>query len=61
MVAIEAFGPDRLMFGSDWPVCLLAASYGDWVAAAGALTADLSPAERADIEAGSARRWYRLA
>jgi L-fuconolactonase len=30
--ALEVFGPDRLMFGSDWPVCLLAASYEDVVA-----------------------------
>ncbi|HWD78653.1 MAG TPA: amidohydrolase family protein, partial [Kribbella sp.] len=37
-VVLEAFGPDRVMFGSDWPVCLLAASYADVVAAAETLT-----------------------
>jgi L-fuconolactonase len=60
-VALEAFGPARLMFGSDWPVCLLAAgSYGEVVDAARELTAGLSGAERAEVFAGTARRWYRL-
>jgi L-fuconolactonase len=60
-VALDAFSPARLMFGSDWPVCLLAAdSYGDVVAAARELTAGLSEAERDDVFAGTAQRWYRL-
>jgi L-fuconolactonase len=59
-VALEAFGPDRLMFGSDWPVCTLAASYDTVVAAARDLTAALSPAERAAIFAGTATRVYGL-
>jgi L-fuconolactonase len=60
-VALDAFGADRLMFGSDWPVCLLAAgSYGDVVDVARALTGHLSAAERAEVFAGTARRWYRL-
>jgi L-fuconolactonase len=60
-VALDAFGADRLMFGSDWPVCLLAAgSYGDVVDGARALTGHLSAAERAAVFAGTARRWYRL-
>ena len=59
-VAIDAFGPDRLMFGSDWPVCLLACGYVEWAAAADDLTAALSPAERAAFTAGTARRWYGL-
>ena len=41
-IALETFGPSRLLFGSDWPVCLLAASYADVVAAARDLTAGLS-------------------
>jgi L-fuconolactonase len=57
---LEAFGPDRLMFGSDWPPCTLSASYGTVVAAARALIADLSPSEQAAILAGTARRAYRL-
>ncbi len=36
---LERFGPDRTMFGSDWPVCLLAASYAEVVAAAAAVLA----------------------
>lgn len=59
-IVLEAFGPDRLMFGSDWPPCTLSASYGDVVAAALALTAGLSAAERACVLAGTARRAYRL-
>jgi L-fuconolactonase len=60
-VLIEAFGPDRIMFGSDWPVCLLATSYEVWVATATALTAGLTEAEREEIFGGTAARWYRLA
>ena len=59
-VVLEAFGPDRVMFGSDWPVCLLASSYADWVAAAGELTAHLDAAERADLFGRTARRFYAL-
>jgi L-fuconolactonase len=60
-VALDAFGPDRLMVGSDWPVCLLAAgSYGEVVDAARRLTDHLTAAERAEVFAGTARRWYRL-
>ncbi|MEV0446111.1 amidohydrolase family protein [Streptomyces spectabilis] len=58
--ALEAFGPGRLMFGSDWPVCTLAASYGQVVDAARALAGELSPAERTQVFAGTARRVYGL-
>ncbi|HEU4947548.1 MAG TPA: amidohydrolase family protein [Kribbella sp.] len=59
-VVLDAFGPDRVMFGSDWPVCLLAASYGDVVDAAEQLTAGLSHAERDSIFGDTARRVYHL-
>jgi L-fuconolactonase len=59
-LALERFGPDRLMFGSDWPVCTLRASYADVVAAAVALTSSLSAAERAAILGGTARAVYRI-
>ena len=59
--ALAGFGPDRLMFGSDWPVCTLEVSYGQVCAAARALTADLSPTERDAIFSGTARRIYALA
>jgi L-fuconolactonase len=58
--ALSCFGPDRLMFGSDWPVCTLSATYADVVAAAQALTSTLSRTERAAIFGGTARRVYRL-
>ncbi|MYS81883.1 amidohydrolase family protein [Embleya scabrispora] len=58
--ALEEFGPDRLMFGSDWPVCLLAASYRDVVDTAATLTGSLSPTEQATVFAGTATRVYGL-
>ncbi|MEE6262768.1 amidohydrolase family protein [Plantactinospora sonchi] len=58
--ALDAFGPDRLMFGSDWPVCLLAASYQRWVAALAELLGDLGAADRSLIWEHTARRVYRL-
>ncbi len=57
---LEAFGPDRLMFGSDWPVCLLAGSYDDVMAAAEVLTAGLDGSGRAAVFGGTAASWYRL-
>ncbi len=59
--ALEAFGPARLMFGSDWPVCLLAASYREVAGAATELLAGLSAAEREQVLGGTAARAYRLA
>jgi L-fuconolactonase len=58
--ALETFGPDRLMFGSDWPVCLLASGYGRWIDAARALVSGLNGPERAAVWAGTARRAYGL-
>jgi L-fuconolactonase len=46
---LEEFGPDRLMFGTDWPVCLLRSSYGQWVATVQELIRDLSADEQARI------------
>ncbi|MEO1308348.1 MAG: amidohydrolase family protein [Pseudomonadota bacterium] len=57
---LAAFGPDRIMWGSDWPVCLLEASYGDWFDAAQVLTADLSSEAQLAIFGGTAKRFYRL-
>jgi L-fuconolactonase len=58
--AIDAFGPARMMFGSDWPVCTLAAGYGEVLQAARDLAGELSEAEREAIFAGTATRLYRL-
>jgi L-fucono-1,5-lactonase len=59
--ALELFGPDRLMFGSDWPVCLLAAPYQRVVDALAEALGPLPAAEAAAIWAGTATRAYRLA
>ena len=58
--ALNAFGPNRLMFGSDWPPCTLDASYAQVCATARALTADLSEPEQRAIFSGTARATYRL-
>lgn len=58
---LEAFGPRRLMFGSDWPVCTVAASYAEVLELARAAIAPLSESERADVLAGTARRFYGIA
>jgi len=57
---LDAFGPDRLMFGTDWPVCTISASYATVVDAARKLTVGLSPADRSAVFSGTARRVYRL-
>ena len=59
-VALDAFGPARLMFGSDWPVCTLAASYPDVLAAARDLTVGLTSAECEAVFAGTALSVYGL-
>jgi L-fucono-1,5-lactonase len=59
-VAFEIFGPGRLIFGSDWPVCLLAASYADVTSAARELTAALTREEQALVFGGTAARVYGL-
>jgi len=57
---LGAFGPDRLMFGTDWPVCTLTSSYDAVIGAARTLTADLSASERMAVFSGTACRVYRL-
>jgi L-fuconolactonase len=57
---LDVFGPDRLMYGSDWPVCTLAGGYADVYALAEQAVAALDPAERAAVLGGTAARWYGL-
>ncbi len=60
-LALATFGPARLAFGSDWPVCQLAAGgYRRWWAALRQLLDALSPAERTAVYGGTAIRAYRL-
>jgi L-fuconolactonase len=57
---LELFGPSRLMFGSDWPVCTLAASYREVLALARETVAGLGESERAAVLAGTAVKVYGL-
>jgi L-fuconolactonase len=55
---LDAFGPDRVLFGSDWPVCTLAGGYERTLAAAHELTADLDADERAQVFGANAVLLY---
>jgi L-fuconolactonase len=57
-VVLEAFGPGRLMFGSDWPVCTLAGTYGRVAGLVAAYTQQLSADEQAAIWGETARQFY---
>ncbi len=57
---IASFGAERVMWGSDWPVCRLRGEYAEWRTAALELTADLSKAEHASIFGGTANKFYDL-
>jgi L-fuconolactonase len=57
---LEAFGPERLMFGSDWPVCLTACDYARWLALVQGWIRSLSNGERQRILGGTAIEAYRL-
>jgi L-fuconolactonase len=59
-VALDAFGPERLMFGSDWPVCLVASSHRRWVEVVEALLAPLTAMQRQAVFGDNAARVYRL-
>src|SRR5699024_10735435 len=59
-VVFEAFGPERLMFGSDWPVCTLAASYSEVVGIVTEYIQALSDQEQQMIMGGNARAFYDL-
>jgi L-fuconolactonase len=57
---LAAFGPKRLLFGSDWPVVLMASEYSNWVETARALISRLSVDEQQQIMGGTAKRVYNL-
>ncbi|MBW3632227.1 MAG: amidohydrolase family protein [Chloroflexi bacterium] len=58
--AVDIFGPDRLMYGSDWPVCLLAGQYGEVKNALEEALPPLSPLDRDKVFGGNAIRFYGL-
>lgn len=57
---LDVFGEDRVAFGGDWPVALLATSYRRWVDTLDQLTADLSDTARAKLWGENARTFYRI-
>ncbi len=57
---LEWFGPRRLMFGSDWPVCTVAGTYGQVHAAAASALGDLSDEDRAWVFGRTAAAAYQL-
>ena len=59
--AIEVFGEDRVAFGGDWPVVLMASSYRRWVETLDELTSGLGDAARRKLWAENAKRFYRIA
>ncbi|MFC3415266.1 amidohydrolase family protein [Algoriphagus hitonicola] len=59
-IALELFGPDRLMFGSDWPVCLLAGEYEQIFEIVNTFTDSLSNSEKARISGQTAQEFYQI-
>ncbi|MFT5105369.1 MAG: L-fuconolactonase [Verrucomicrobiales bacterium] len=59
-VLLDAFGPERLMFGSDWPVCLLASEYGAWQVSVRQLISSLNEGEQDCVFSETARKFYSL-
>jgi L-fuconolactonase len=57
---LDWFGPERCMFGSDWPVCLLAASYEQVLSAAKTVLGELTQPELDGVLGDNAIRVYRL-
>ena len=58
--ALEIFGPDRLMYGGDWPMCVLTGGYARAWAAVEELLEELAPGERNRVLAGTAQEFYRI-
>jgi len=61
MSAVEAFGPNRIMFGGDWPVSTLAIAYPTWIEIVDEMLSGFSEAERRAIYRDTAIRFYRIA
>lgn len=58
--SLELFGPKRLMFGSDWPVCLVAGQYSQVIEIIEEFISSLSPSEKAQIMGKTAAEFYRI-
>ena len=57
---IDCFGPERLIWGSDWPVCTLAASYDQWMETTAELFSGFTPAQLVAAMGGNAQQAYKL-
>jgi len=57
---LKVFGPERLMWGSDWPVCELVCSYDEWLQSSEMLLVKLSGSQRDRIYSGTAREFYGI-
>lgn len=57
---LNAFGPERLFFGSDWPVCLCRISYAEWIQQLELWASSLTPAQQEAFWSGNATRFYKL-
>ena len=58
---LDSFGPDRVVFGGDWPVCTLAATFREWVDALSEIVGQRNEAERRKLLHDNAVKFYRLA
>ena len=56
----QSFGADRVMWGSDWPVCRLKGEYNVWLSVAQSLNSHLTPLEQAKVFGQNTRSFYRL-
>jgi L-fuconolactonase len=59
-VVFDAFGPDRLMIGSDWPVCALSADYAETMGIVEGYAAHLDTKEREGVSGGNCARFYGI-
>jgi L-fuconolactonase len=57
---LDAFGPDRVVFGGDWPVCLLGAPLNDWISALTTIIEKRPAADQEKLWSGNAKSVYRL-
>jgi len=57
---LTSFGPDRVMFGSDWPVCNLGSTYAGWVNCLKKIVANNSPTDQRKLFHDNAARFYKL-
>lgn len=59
-VVVESFGIDRIMFGSDWPVCLVASSYNKWIETVQNYFASFSSEDQQKVFSSNAIKFYQL-